>query len=287
MTESSGISEAGSIGNPQDSRVLSRIEGVRPCLHCGHDLHGQSIRKEESLGILVAFCPECGQAASLVEHPSLGIWSRRLGIFALICLIGMVLGLLVASVMSLFGIMLGLTTELYGPSRSALSGMIDGGWQIENTWWRDNAIEARRVMWSAVDMTDPEFLGIGILFLPICFVLGVIWSGILLGLRRRYLPLAGIAMCLLGWLIMWPFLIADGTFNASPQMSIYQVTMRELIPLLSLLVMGVLMIPLILGLSFGRPILRSLVKVVLPPRSRRLLRPLWDTDGIPLSVPLD
>ena len=284
MTESIRIPKEDSINDPRRSNVVARIDGVRPCLHCGHDLHGQPIRREESLGLLVTFCPECAQAASLVDYPSLGIWGRRLGVLSLICMIIMVLVFLVVSVMSLFGIIMGLTSELYGPAQSAMNSMIDGGWQVERSWWEANAAKARATMWSSVNYRDPDFVGIGLLFLPICFIIGVIWSGILLGLRRRYLPLVGIAICVLGWLCIWPVLITDGNYNTSNQISAYRLARRELVPMLSFLVMTGLSIPLMLGLSFGRPILRSLVKVVLPPGSRGMLRPLWEIDGI--QVPL-
>ena len=135
MTESSSLPKEESIIDPRPSNVVSRIDGVRPCLQCGHDLHGQPIRREESLGLLVTFCPECGQAASLVDYPILGIWGRRLGVLSLVCMIIMVLVFLVVSVMSLFGIIMGLTSELYSPAQSALASMIDGGWQIERAWW--------------------------------------------------------------------------------------------------------------------------------------------------------
>ena len=287
MTESSSLPKEESIIDPRPSNVVSRIDGVRPCLQCGHDLHGQPIRREESLGLLVTFCPECGQAASLVDYPILGIWGRRLGVLSLVCMIIMVLVFLVVSVMSLFGIIMGLTSELYSPAQSALASMIDGGWQIERAWWEANAADVRATIWSSVNYRDPEFVGIGLMFLPVCFLFGVIWSAILLGLRRRYLPLVGIAICVLGWLFIWPVLIADGNFNTNNQISVYKLARLELIPMLSFMVMTGLSIPLMLGLSFGRPILRSLVKVVLPPRSRGMLRPLWDIDGVQLPLPRD
>ena len=284
MNESSRTKKETSISDPRQSGVVSRIDGVRPCLRCGHDLHGQPIRREESLGLLITFCPECGQAASLADYPSLGIWGRRLGVLSLVCVIFTVLVFLVVSVMSLFGMTLGLTSELLSPAQSAMNSMIDGGWQVERSWWEANAAMARERMWSAVNYRDNEFVGIGLLFLPICFIIGTIWSGILLGLRRRYLPLAGIALCLLGWLCIWPVLIAEGDFNTNNQISAYRLARRELVPLLSFMVMTGLSIPLMLGFSFGRPILRSLVRVVLPPGSRGMLRPLWEIDGI--QVPL-
>ena len=53
-----------------------RIEGVRRCLQCGHDLNGQPILKEPDLGLLLARCPECGRAAALDEGRSGGLAAR-------------------------------------------------------------------------------------------------------------------------------------------------------------------------------------------------------------------
>lgn len=269
------------------SEVVARIEGVRPCLHCGHDLHGQPIRKEKSLGLLISFCPECGQAASMVEHPRLGIWGRRLGILALICMIVMAILFLFVTALSLSGMAIGLTEELGQSPRSALSAMNDGQWQIESGWWRINAPEARATMWAAIDYGDSTFRSLALMFLVVCFMFGVIWSGILLGMRRRYLPLAGITIGVLAWLIVLALLLADGAFDLVGTINTQRVMRRELFPTLSFMVISGLLIPLAVGLVFGRPILRAVVTVVLPPRSRSMLRLLWDIDGVKVSTRFD
>lgn len=294
MSDPSSPSDRADTIDPTRLDIVSRVEGVRPCVHCGHDLHGQPIRREDSLGVLVAFCPECGRAASLVEHPTLGVWGRRLGVFFAACMIAVVILVLVATVMSLFGIMMGLSSEAISDSRAVLSEMVEkdvpgsGGWQIERSWWEANAGEARRAMWWSVDFRDDDFLLIGMLFLPICFLMGVIWSGILLGLRRRHLPLAGAVICLLSWSIMEIGMLVRtrAGVNAFPT-STYRLVEQELLPTVGTFVMSGLSIPFILGLLFGRPILRSLVKAVLPPRSRGILRPLWDIDKVTLRIPGD
>lgn len=276
----------------QDLEIVSRIEGVRPCVHCGHDLHGQPIRRENTLGLLIAFCPECGRAASLVEHPSLGIWGRRLGLLFMTCIIIVVLGFLVATVMSIFGIVMGLSSEIYSPARQALSELVSkdasgmGGWQISETWWEANSQAALDTIWSTIDYRDKDFLMIGTLFLPVCFMFGVIWSGLLLGLRRRYLPLAGVVICGLSWSIMYiGVLLQRQMTEASFPRNTYQAVELTVLPTVGTVVTIAMLIPLLLGLLFGRSIIRSLVKVALPPRSRGIVRPLWEIDRVPLRIP--
>ena len=262
------------------SDIISRIEGVRPCIRCGHDLHGQPIRRETSLGLLIAFCPECGTVAALAEHPTLGVWGRRLGIAAMIAAIIAVIMTFILTILALFGMTMGVSIESVKDARSALTDLNSGNWQIERSWWEMNADAARVTMWNAVDWTDESMVVPMLLFVPLCFVIGIIWSGMLLGLRRRYLFLPGLAMLGFAWLIL---VIAVGMigFDLQDQLqiSVYRLAEKELLPMVGMLVLVSLGIPVILGLLGGRTILRATVTFVLPPRARPMLRPLWEIDG--------
>jgi hypothetical protein len=91
----------------------------------------------------------------------------------------------------------------------------------------------------------------------------------------------------LAWLIVLAHLLADGAFDLVGTISTQRVMKRELFPTLSFMVISGLLIPLAVGLVFGRPILRAVVTVVLPPRSRSMLRLLWDIDGVKVSTRFD
>ena len=92
--------------------AVGRIEGVRPCLQCGHDLHGQVIARESTYGLLIARCPECGSVAALSEHPRLGIWGRRLGTLLMTTMLALLVPLLLLTALAIFGIAAGLFDEL-------------------------------------------------------------------------------------------------------------------------------------------------------------------------------
>lgn len=262
------------------SKVLSRIEGVRPCIRCGHDLHGQPIRREKSLGLLIAVCPECGTVAALAEHPALGIWGRRLGIAAMIVVIIAVIVGFILTILALFGMMMGVSMEGIKDARSALTELNSGNWRIDHSWWAMNADAARVAMWNAVDWTDADVLILTIVFIPLCFTIGIIWSGVLLGLRRRYLLLPGLAMLGCAWIILFIASSVSGfELQNQPHLSVYRLAETELLPMIGMLVLVSLGIPLILGLLGGRTILRAIVTFVLPPRARPMLRPLWEIDG--------
>ena len=60
-----------------------------------------------------------------------------------------------------------------------------------------------------------------------------------------------------------------------------------MLPLVGLGVTAFLTLSLVVGLLVGRPILRAAVGFILPARSRRMLRPLWEVDGLDPEVPVN
>ncbi|MCP4836364.1 MAG: hypothetical protein GY895_16545 [Phycisphaera sp.] len=261
------------------SKVISRIEGVRPCLQCGHDLHGQPIRRETSLGLLVTFCPECGTAAALAEHPTFSVWGRRLGVAVMITVIAAVIVGFLLTILCLFGMTMGISMEAIRDARTAVQELNGDSWQIEQGWWLQNADAARKVMWAAIDFQGEPIL-LTLMFSPLCFVIGVIWSGVLLGIRGWLLPLAGLPMLVIAWMIVFiavaiTRLETEGSFP----ISVYRLVEMEMLPAVGAMVLTTLGLALILGLLAGRPILRAVVRFVLPPRARPMLRPLWEIDG--------
>lgn len=261
------------------SKVLSRIEGVRPCLRCGHDLYGQPIRRDPSLGLLIAFCPECGTAAALAEHPAFGVWGRRLGIAAMITVIAAVIAGFLLTILSLFGMTMGISMEAIRDARNALSELNGDSWTVEQAWWLQNADSARKTMWAAVDLQGEPLL-LMLIFSSLCFVIGAIWSGVLLGVRGRLLPLAGLPMLVIAWIIIFIAVMVMRLENANSfPISAYRLVEMEMLPIVGAMVLTTLGLPLILGLLSGRSILRAVVRFVLPPRARPMLRPLWEIDG--------
>ena len=58
-------------------------------------------------------------------------------------------------------------------------------------------------MWRAVDPWDPDVMTLGIIFLLLSLIAGVLWSGVLLGVRWRWLPLFGIGIGVSSWALTW------------------------------------------------------------------------------------
>ena len=270
--------------DPPDSerhRGPRRIEGVRPCLQCGQDLHGQSIQQDGPTGLFFARCSECGTAAAMVEHPVIGPWGRRLGVAAMMGAILLAMLLAIGSVLILFGISLGMIDEATRDARAFLSSAIpDESWLVPADWWRANEAVILPQMRNEVDFLAKDIQLMGLIFTPLIAILGIIWSGILLGVPRRRLPSAAVILNLIaGGMVLATILYQSppGVSGTSP--SVTTVTQRVLGIEIGIKVLLGQTLIMTLGLLIGRSVLRSLACFILPPRSRGLVRVLWAVDG--------
>ena len=65
---------------PRQKRVVQKIvTGDRICVHCGYNLFGQEIFREEHYSMLVVRCPECATIASVQDNPLVSRWASRWG----------------------------------------------------------------------------------------------------------------------------------------------------------------------------------------------------------------
>jgi hypothetical protein len=55
------------------------MTGDRFCTHCGYNLVGQEIVREEHYALLIVRCPECATVTGLQDYPRLGTWGARWG----------------------------------------------------------------------------------------------------------------------------------------------------------------------------------------------------------------
>lgn len=103
-TPSTTRSDGGS-GAPADEFALGApidtLVGDRLCVRCHHNLFGQPIFRESRYGLVLSRCPECGGFTPLLEYPTLGRWTRRLGAITAAA----VLALLLFGALSSAGIM--------------------------------------------------------------------------------------------------------------------------------------------------------------------------------------
>ena len=293
MPDSSDHSTTGSPEKTSDTK--RRIDGVRPCLECGHDLHGQPIERAEALGLFFARCPECGTAAPLVEQPVLGPWGRRVGTVLLMTLVLFIVTIALITVLILFGTSMAIADESMAPARAAASSLlptIDPVWWIENqdsidpVWWIENQDTVTRAikMTSHNPWNDTDVRGMALVFGPLTAFLGVAWSGLLLSVPRRRLPWVAVIANGLAFVMILFFIFVLNPMPeiTGPRANVSEVTYRVIGPGMTARICLAQMLIMTVGLLVGRSLLRRTACFLLPPRSRTLLRVLWDADGLKL-----
>lgn len=57
--------------------MTDQIRADRACVHCGFNLYGQTVTKEDHYGLAIARCPECGTVAALQQYPVMTHWVNR------------------------------------------------------------------------------------------------------------------------------------------------------------------------------------------------------------------
>ncbi len=272
------------VSTPSASEMtVGRIDGVRPCLQCGHDLHGQAIVREATYGLLIARCPECGTVAALSEHPRLGIWGKRLGATLMATMLTMLIPLLLLTALAIFGVAAGIYDETARDGRTALTAMTSenplGPDRITPEWWATNGDQARRAVVEEVLILDSQERMILLFLLAVPLLLGVLWSGILVGVPRRRLWIVAVASGAVALFYLWIGTVDDQRLGVDPvwySTAVFQIIAWPLMGGVILIQTGLMAI----GLLIGRPLLRRLAGFVLPPRARRTMAFLWTIDGL-------
>src|SRR5256885_10210974 len=270
---------------PPAVRPLERhaqLEVDHFCDACGYNLHGQDVTRDPHLGVLVCRCPECGKF-----HPAgagstaTSIWLSRLATLALFAWVLIVL-------CGIFWIGVGFAA-------------LQGGYVDQMSWNKDVTPDGKPVEW----LNDKNYIkGTNIVVNQVVsvrttvrptndkpqwwweqgpYVLGCVLLGVGAGVlwvvilwhwpRHRYayamlLPLlcAGIVLFVVGiddeydhirgWVVRTVLMIA-----------LFQAAM------------------IALGLWIGRPLGRTVVRMLIPPRPRQFLAFLWYADGKKMPGP--
>ena len=129
-------------------------------------------------------------------------------------------------------------------------------------------------------------MGLSIWAVPI----GCFWAVALAHVRRRRLIFFGLLLiCLAGLFTVighfagpGPYPMYLGWGGWSNAMTIAQ---RQIGPPFYIMSLPFAVVPLSLGLVFGRPIIRGLIRALLPPRLRSSLASLWTVDGLEPPLP--
>ena len=298
MSDSSQATTSG-----REERV-STLVGDRLCTKCGYNLTGQAVVREPYYGMLIVRCSECATVASVQEYPLLGRWAGRWAMlgaamwFAASAVFLLATGsAIIGSAMSVVDTAsrpLALTIaehhlawlqaqdpDSIGPQ---LQWQLTAGPQMYTTldpdWWATQDPAALLVEaggwtsgadWSALGRWG--WLSVYIL------AAGCFWAVLLAHLRRKWLMLFSVLPVGIASLFAIAIYVGDTTV-AGGWVTAMTVAEQQLGPIFCGLSIAFALIPLNLGLFFGRPFTRLLIRALLPPRLRSSLALLWTTDGL-------
>lgn len=293
-------------GRGAEDRV-SVLVGDRLCTRCGYNLTGQPVVREPHYRLLIVRCPECATVASLQEYPLLGRWvGRWTALLAALWLL-LTLALFVAS-----GGIVHLMAQTTGHEASRLharhlaalqkehfltqkaNGVTlpqNVDWiiqsspfeyvQIEPSWGRKQdfaALLAEQGGW--IGAADFRALLMWIPLALVAFIIGCVWSVVMLARPRRSLPLVALAIVALATVFAALATFVQRQMGAAwSWVPAIQIAQRAIGTPFTFMSLAFALIPLTLGTQAGRPLVRGMVRAFLPPRLRGGLAILWTAEG--------
>ncbi|MBY0313534.1 MAG: hypothetical protein K2W85_15825 [Phycisphaerales bacterium] len=282
------------VSSTEDQRV-SELVGDRLCATCCFNLSGQTIVREPTYRLLIVRCPECGTAAALQEYPLLGRWANRLGYFFAALYILAMLGLTLGSAGGMFGLSMGANellsqkfvahlTELQQQRANANAGPQPANWtwqtnyEKDRLWWESSdkweLLQQAGGLSEGVNWNGLVFVLVMVLILfPVGLVFGATMPHVK-GWRMLWVPGAVMVLCMLFLFVAHLSQRSQRWFY--PQWSGPQAFQVVVVPMLCLFGSGVLL----LGMAIGRPLVRWLLVLLLPPRLRGPMGYLWRVDGL-------
>jgi hypothetical protein len=280
---------------------VSVLVGDRLCTGCTYNLTGQPVVREPHYDMLIVRCPECGVVASVQEYPLLGRWAGR---WAALIAAGWFVALLVFLFITTavlagmsdsvaqrasepFALRIGALQQQHFTSQQPAANtpayylaqqQVHAWMSLDPGWVSVQDFEAvlagsggvwRNVKWGALR----GWMAI-VLF---AFPAGCFWAVFLAHLRRRVLLVAGLVPVALGAAFasvsMWDWM----NVGWMPALLVARSEVGAPFEYGSL---AFAYLPLAAGLVLGRPIVRGLVRALLPPRMRGALAVLWTVEGL-------
>ncbi len=280
--------------NGAADQVVGVIQGDRVCIACGFNLCGQRIVRESKYNLLIARCPECGQAAALQEYPLLGRWSNRWAATLAGLWLFLFFAVSIGAGMAIFGLTVG-TTEICKENVQFVIGELHRQWWVEQNPDNPNPItrwsQIDPVWWESVDgvavvdengkpstfvamAAQTTWPGLFFAMLPI----GCFGSVALLGVPKRRLAMAAIFPLVVAAIASTMYVRAtdqpiSGALYANALS--HQIVWVWTVPMT--IALGGL--SLIIGMLIGRPLARLLVRTALPDRFVQSLAILWTSEG--------
>ncbi len=291
----------GATSHPAEQRI-STLVGDRLCIKCGYNLTGQPVLREPHYEMLIVRCPECGTVASTQEYPLLGRWAGRWAALAAGLWFLFTLALTLASA----GILVALASSVAAsasqpyalwlaerqfawlksqdPASLAqwmLSQPVSPHSIVDQNWWtgQDPVLLLEEAGgWATA--TDFSALGHWAWIALVAFPLGCFWAVALLHFRKRSLFIFGLVVVgVAGAFALIGHYQSAGT-GPWVWMTASNLAMRQIGTPITAMTLAFALIPLSIGLALGRPIVRGLIRALLPPRLRSPLALLWTTHGL-------
>lgn len=268
---------------PSATRKTPRLIGTRTCLGCGQELAGQPIGRTTGEDLAFVRCSECGRATPVLEYPVMSRWSGTLGAGLLSLQI-----LISVTVLFLTGLLgFYFADEICRDARRDFNTRIqaewdsqstpdkNSNWEVSREWWDEAGDRTTRSILAQPDagfgrVSRIELVGLLAIGLPI----GVLWSGIFAGVRRARLWIPPLIL----WCIAMPWAWLIGLPQAGATIPTYILARGITTTHVMSIVLLVLVIGLEVGILFGRPVLRQLARILLPPDRAREIDFVWRVD---------
>lgn len=261
-----------------------RLIGTRTCLGCGQELAGQAIARTTDEDLPFVRCSECGRATPVLEYPVMSRWSGTLGagLLGLQILVSVTILFLTGLLGFIFA------DEICTDARRDFSDRIaakweanavpgeKSPWEISRSWWNEAGDETTTAMLAHPDagfgrVSRIELVGLLVIGVPI----GIIWSGLFAGVPRRRLWIPPLIL----WCIAMPWAWLAGLPQSGTTIPTYVIARGITTIHVTSIVLVILVIGLEIGILFGRPVIRRLARILLPPDRARAIDFVWRVDG--------
>ena len=283
---------------------VSVLVGDRLCTKCGYNLTGQAVIREPHYGMLIVRCSECATVASVQEYPLLGRWAGRWAMLGAAMWFAASAVFVFATGGAIFGFGTAIVESASHPlaltiaehqlawlkEQDPASLGLQLQWQLsagpklyvtlDPVWWATQdpaALLAEAGGWTGA--LGRSAFGLWSWLSVSLFAAGCFWAVLLTHLRRKWLVLFSLLPAGIAGLFAIAIYAGDTT-AAGGWATALSAAEHQLGPIFCGFSIAYALLPLNLGLFFGRPLTRLLIRALLPPRLRNSLALLWTTDGL-------
>ncbi len=248
---------------PTSAAPISYIQTDTFCDHCGYNLHGQVVTRDERLGILIVRCPECGKFLPAGHTTVAGnVAQHRRSIFLVVVWILFLLYFFGMACMGMGAISYNYIEDAMRVRREGIPSpdgtpssqdLITNSHDVAAYEREENLRTERRIL-----ATISPLIGV---------VVGAGLAVFLWHLRRRSHFIALLLPFAIGAIVhlMWKL--------STPPDPIHWMT-APIALFASLEAIG-----MFTGILIGRPIVRGILRVLLSPRLLQIMAFLWHVDG--------